>query len=338
VCPRNKSKVNDTDLHLFIEQMYMELEMQDFHLQGNLFPMRCPTRSREAMARDLVAIWQRKEMHLRACGGAARNGLCPFLHGQDDAHIDRGAGVFWRELKMYEEREQVMRDICDEFQRGNLPWSYETVRKLVRPFPKRGHMDVYRDGQEDEGCANVEEEMPWDDREGPSEDSGAETRPGRGAVLRARGETGAPPPAPSAPAVVDAIVPFEPDAETAGAKAAAEVANSIATQIARCQDLLEVAKTLRSRPLVRAIRSELRRLGKRARGPWRERAVVTMGFQREQDSKELELVAARKQAATLVCENRRLEQKRLKLVERGKVQAGPGEAERRPLGGLGRGE
>ena len=53
------------------------------------------------------------------------------------------------------------------FDAGELPLSYESYSKLLKPFPERGQMDVIKDGQDDEGMLVEEDkaagEFAWDD-------------------------------------------------------------------------------------------------------------------------------------------------------------------------------
>jgi hypothetical protein len=79
-----------------------------------------------------------------------------------------------------------------------------------------------------------------------------------------------------APAEGFAIVPSDSHPTPNPHEAIAEVASSLANMTTRCEDLLRSAKTLGSVPIQQAARRELhvRRLQKKARGPWRERATV----------------------------------------------------------------
>ena len=58
--------MNDTDLHLAVQNMYVELEMVDLRAQAELLQHKLPSRSNEAMIRDLVQIWRTPGIHEQA--------------------------------------------------------------------------------------------------------------------------------------------------------------------------------------------------------------------------------------------------------------------------------
>ena len=44
----------------------------------------------------------------------------------------------------------VVAEVEAKFHAGELPWSFKTVQSLIPPYPKKGHLDTVRPGQEDE--------------------------------------------------------------------------------------------------------------------------------------------------------------------------------------------
>ena len=67
---------------------------------------------------------------------------------------------------MADRRAKVCVDVEVEFQAGRLPWTYDAVKSLIRPYPKRGHLDTVKDFQEDV-CELEEGEIPWLEDEPP---------------------------------------------------------------------------------------------------------------------------------------------------------------------------
>ena len=76
--------------------------MVDFHQQAQLFEWRCPSRSRDAMTRDMCHIWETHGIHEQAVHGHWRNGMANKLDGSEDRFIDRDARILWDENNMAE--------------------------------------------------------------------------------------------------------------------------------------------------------------------------------------------------------------------------------------------
>ena len=331
--------MNDTDLHLAIERLYLELEMVDLYEQAKLFEWRCPSRSKEVMARDLCNIWKTQGIHEQAVDGHWRNGMANNLNGSEDRFIDRCARVFWDENDMAKRRDQVIKDTTDEWKKGRLPWCYKTVRAMIAPFPKTGHMDTYRAGQSDEGEADCEKVMAagafWDDGIASDEDlraCGACSRKRSGEDLRASGagsrkrpagdlhvgEAEAIVPYDKRPPPVDefAIVPYDPHPTPTAEEAIAQVASELASKVTRCEALLASARTLGSWPLQKAAQRELLRLKKKASGPWRERATVTVGMCHPEDRAAFDQDRTRMRVLKLKDEEDRLKTVAARLKKR----------------------
>ena len=119
-----------------------------------------------------------------------------------------------------------------------------------------------------------------------------------------------------APAEEFAIVPYDPHPTPNPQEAIAEVANSLANMTTRCEDLLRSAKTLGSVPIQQAARRELRRLQKKARGPWRGRATVTVTMAHLEDRTAFDGHLERTRARKLKDEEQRLKQMSEKLKKR----------------------
>ena len=181
-------------------------------------------------------------------------------------------------------------------------------------------MDEYRDGQSDEGEPDCNVGKCWDDgissdddfrasRKRPSSSlqDDSDTCKNDAPRSRARDEI--------APAEEFAIVPYDPHPTPNPQEAIAEVANSLANKTTRCEDLLRSAKALGSVPLQQAARRELRRLQKKACGPWRERATVKVTMAHLEDRTAFTGHLERTRARMLKDEEQRLKEKRKATAE-----------------------
>ena len=71
------------------------------------------------------------------------------LDGTED-HQGRGpAKQIWDDMRMDRLREQVLADVDGEFHAGRLRW--RAAKAIIQDFPKRGELDQYLEGMEDEG-------------------------------------------------------------------------------------------------------------------------------------------------------------------------------------------
>ena len=111
-------------------------------------------------------------MHLFAQRGWWDNLLANDLKGAED-HLGRGvAKKRWDELSMGVLREKALLEVEEEYKSGRLAW--DQVKRIIEPFPKRGQLDTYIEGMDDEGGADEIEMgvLPWDDEERLSESEG----------------------------------------------------------------------------------------------------------------------------------------------------------------------
>jgi hypothetical protein len=155
---------NDTHLHQTLSSRYQALEMVDLLEQSRLQPHGCPSRDREDCVRDAAATWRDSQMHALAARGHLDNMLCNALDGSQD-HLGQGDAMkFWKQLDMGTKRAAAMQDVAANHANHTLTWA--TVPTCVHPFPKRGTLDTYVDGQDDEGEAPGGQ--AWSDREDPS--------------------------------------------------------------------------------------------------------------------------------------------------------------------------
>ncbi len=169
------AQVNDTHLHQALSREYQRLEQQDLYRELARRPSSCPTRQRGVCMRDLHLIWQREEIHLAAAEGFQRNMLTNAVDGSEDSRASVEIARFWEELGMNSIRTEVVENMCEEWEQGRLEWSYEVVYGLIEEHAKSGILDVYVEGQEDEG-EDADEPQPWDDGDGGDDDCDARQR------------------------------------------------------------------------------------------------------------------------------------------------------------------
>ena len=142
-------QVPDTHVHAPLSRRYQDLEMQDLLEQQRLNPAGCPSRSRESCCRDLIAAWRDRPMHLLAQRGWWDNILANDLKGSED-HLGRSAAKqLWDEMSMGTLREQALLDVDEEHKSNRLSWVQ--VKRIIEPFPKRGQLDTYTEGMDDDG-------------------------------------------------------------------------------------------------------------------------------------------------------------------------------------------
>ena len=119
-------------------------------------------------------------MHARAAAGHFENLLSVKLDGSED-HLGRGDALrFWLELDMPRKRQEAVAKVEEQWAAGELTWENRAL--LVDPFPARGQLDEYMEGQEDEGA--LVDGCPWSDREEPSSDEDDSARSASVGVMR----------------------------------------------------------------------------------------------------------------------------------------------------------
>jgi hypothetical protein len=162
----------DVYCHDDLSRAYQELEMRTLIHQMELEPDKLPVPSREDCIRIFINAWMRPSLHLRAVEGNWKLMVRNDLGGTEDAEGAGDAKLLWDKLGVFSRRELVVKDVREEIREGRLPWTHEAVyAKLVAAFPKRGQLDEYIEGQEDEGYSVAEDRGAlWDDRADPSPD------------------------------------------------------------------------------------------------------------------------------------------------------------------------
>ena len=162
-------QVNDTHLHGPLSKEYMSLEMAEAFAKLQADPDGCPGRTREQCITDLVILWRRAGLHLRASEGFKQNMLTSALTGSEDHLASSEVAAFWEQLKMSPHRSRIVDEVCSEYEAGRAEWDYEIVQAKIERFPVRGHLDTYAEGQEDEGGDADVPEAAWRDQEGSAD-------------------------------------------------------------------------------------------------------------------------------------------------------------------------
>ena len=60
--------------------------------------------------------------------------------------------------------DSAVAEVEDEYKAGRLPWTYKTVQSLITPYPRTGHLDELKVGQEDEATKDPDPH-PWEDED-----------------------------------------------------------------------------------------------------------------------------------------------------------------------------
>ena len=66
-----------------------------------------------------------------------KNGAIVKLDGTDDHLIVREAGEFFRRLNVREKLAKEIAMVRHETRAGRLKWTYDDVKSLIQPYPKR---------------------------------------------------------------------------------------------------------------------------------------------------------------------------------------------------------
>jgi hypothetical protein len=152
-------QVLDTDCHETVSSQYQDLEMLMALDDVELLPNKLICRSREDCVRDLISIWKRPRLHENTCLGFKRNGISISMDGTEDGLVVREMGRLFKELEMDKLRDLIVEDVCTMVEEG-FKWTFDNVYALFEEFPKRGAMDEYKEGQEDEGDEPIAGALP----------------------------------------------------------------------------------------------------------------------------------------------------------------------------------
>ena len=109
----------------------------------------------------MIEVMSDSSLHLKASKGYKYTGTTVALDGTEDTKICREAKDFWDELGMRKVIDSAVAEVEDEYKAGRLPWTYKTVQSLITPYPRTGHLDELKVGQDDEATPDPDE-VPWE--------------------------------------------------------------------------------------------------------------------------------------------------------------------------------
>ena len=112
---------------------------------------------------------------MQACNGYKLTGTTVALDGSEDDQICREARDFWDEMGMRNRIDSAVAEVAEKHAAGLLPWTYKTVQSLITPYPRRGHLDEVKIGQEDEATADPDR-VPWETDEARKEEGEEDER------------------------------------------------------------------------------------------------------------------------------------------------------------------
>ncbi len=280
----------DTHLHAELSREFQEAEMRDLAARMNVEPSTLPLRSRADCVRDLVALWKSPELHRRAARGFAQNMLTNKVDGSED-HLGSGdAAALWQSLGMAALRSQLVSDVTAEVAAGRLPWSFASVRRLIEDFPRRGQLDFYVEGQEDEG-EGVDEDR------GAAWDAGAELSPDLSDEDGGEGDADA--------ADGGALPALAGDCGAA--------AQPLLDRLSALDRLREAAREVEDPRISKVIDAVRRRAAKAAMGTGQEDDRVARLVRREAERREAELASTREEARRRKEEKEGLRRERARL-------------------------
>ena len=178
-------QTNDTDLHLFVRKTFIEKQMDLMMRKARSVGGGMADLTREENIDTMIEVMSDLQLHLRATRGYKYTGTMVALDGSEDHLVCREAKDFWNENDMRARINAAVADVKSRFHAGELPWNYSTVQSLIAPYPKTGHLDTLRLGQEDEATEDPDG-VPWEPEgfEEPAADGSTRLRPRRGRRCR----------------------------------------------------------------------------------------------------------------------------------------------------------
>ena len=155
---------NDTHVHGPFSKHYQYDESVTIAAKHEANPDSLGSMTHGDCIRCFCAAWDNPDMHLTASAFGVHNMLRGSFDGKQNRLGEGTLQELWGELEMEKLKKQCLAEVDEMFDRGQLPWAKETIALLVTEYPKRGCLDVYLPGQEDEGeCVAEDGDTPWDD-------------------------------------------------------------------------------------------------------------------------------------------------------------------------------
>ena len=164
-------QINDTHIHHLLSRSYQNLEMTWIAEQMNEDPKSLPSPKR---VHCMDMLWQSyKDRHIHQTGAKGyRDHLYTLpLDGSEDHESAYNSYKVFVAADMHRHRALIVRDMQDDKDAGRLKMTFRCFQSLIEEFPKRKHLDVLVDGQDD-GDLDPEDDdaEPWDDMAGHGSD------------------------------------------------------------------------------------------------------------------------------------------------------------------------
>jgi hypothetical protein len=161
-CTTGVAQINDTDLHLDLEAVYVELEQVAFHTQ-QLYDPGDISRTLQQVLDDLCGAWRTVD-HTKGLRGHQKTGLSVALDGSEDHLVTREARLFWLAADMPRERQKALAEVDELVDSGRLT-VFSDYRTLIQHPENPGVIED--EGAEFEGILSEGEDMYDDDDEDP---------------------------------------------------------------------------------------------------------------------------------------------------------------------------
>ena len=175
------AQTDDTDHHGHVRKRFIELQtflmiQKARTMGGGLVGL-----TAEENIDIMIEVMSKRDLHLLASRGYKYTGTTVALDGSEDCKICREAKDFWQELGMIQLINSAVAEVETKFKDGCLLWTYTTVRSLMPTYPRGGHLDVVKLGQEGEATPDPDG-IPWDTEQVEAEGGEAANKGDNGEV------------------------------------------------------------------------------------------------------------------------------------------------------------
>ena len=171
------AQTNDTDHHAHVRKRFIELQTLRMIKKARVMGGGMVDLTPEENIDIMIEVMSDRDLHLTASRGFKYTGTTVALDGSEDCMICREAKDFWQELGMRQLINSAVAEVETKFKDGCLPWTYKTVKSLIPDYPRRGHLDVIKLGQEDEATPDPDG-VPWDTEQDEAEGGEAANKGG----------------------------------------------------------------------------------------------------------------------------------------------------------------
>ena len=147
-------QICDTHLHFPLSTQYQEAEMAHLLEQSDRDPKALPVMDRADCLREVTAVYSQPSLHEKvARRGCVDNMFLLPLDGSQDHMGKEELQSLWKKLDIPTFRRQCLAAMEQLRASGDLRWTSAYVREMLEPFQRRGHIDEYLEGMDDEGAS-----------------------------------------------------------------------------------------------------------------------------------------------------------------------------------------